>query len=193
MEDADLRVVISNSNVKHSLVAGGYAVRRKECEAAVAKMRERFPAIMSLRDVAISDLESAKIEWDPVLFQRARHVISENQRTKELADALVKRDYFHCGNLMYDSHASLRDDYAVSCRELDTLVKIAREVRGVYGARMTGGGFGGCIVALTTVKAANQLIGRITDEYPKIGKRNATSFATVASAGAHIVAPVDVG
>src|SRR6185369_11303508 len=85
---------------------------------------------------------------DPTVFRRAKHVITEIKRTTDFAATLEKRDYKTCGELMVGSHASLRDDYAVSCAELDALVEIARTVPGVYGARMTGGGFGGCIVAL---------------------------------------------
>ena len=148
LDDPDLRVVISNSNVKHELVAGEYTARRHQCETAVAYISRRTPGIKSLRDASINLLEDSRMGMDPTVHRRARHVITEIARTVDFAAALEKRDYAACGKLMYASHASLRDDYAVSCAELDALVEIARGVKGVIGARMTGGGFGGCIVAL---------------------------------------------
>jgi galactokinase len=189
LDDPNLRIVISNSNVKHSLVAGEYAKRRQQCEVAVKEFRKKNPAIKSLRDASPSILNDSCGTMDAVAFRRARHIITEIQRTTDFATALACRNYALCGQLMFASHASLRDDYEVSCRELDSLVEIARTVPGVYGARMTGGGFGGCIVALTTADAVSRLIARIDTEYPKFSGHPATSFATVASAGAHLVTP----
>jgi galactokinase len=185
LEDPDLRVVVSNSNVKHALVGGEYAARRRQCEAAVAVVRKEHPAVNALRDVSMNMLEDSRQGMDAVTFRRGRHVITEIQRTVDFAGLLEKRDYRQCGELMYASHASLRDDYEVSCVELDTLVDIARHVPGVYGARMTGGGFGGCIVALCRAAAVEPLTAAIAQEYPaKTGGRQATTFSTVASAGA---------
>ena len=184
LDDPNLRVVISNSNVKHELVAGEYTGRRHQCEAAVAFVQKRQPKIKSLRDVSMDMLEDSRLGMDPTVFRRARHVITEIKRTVDFAAALEKRDYARCGDLMYSSHASLRDDYAVSCPELDALVEIARGVPGVFGARMTGGGFGGCIVALTTAAAVDPLTHAIAAQYPaKAGGRQATTFATVPSQG----------
>jgi galactokinase len=187
LDDPNLRIVISNSNVKHSLVTGEYANRRQQCEAAVAALHGKFPAMTSLRDASLNNLSDTQSNMDPVTFRRARHVITEIQRTTDFASAVRCRDYPLCGQLMFASHTSLRDDYQVSCPELDALVDIARTVPGVYGARMTGGGFGGCIVALTTADAVTPLIACIDAEYPKFSTRAATSFATVASAGVHVV------
>jgi len=164
LNDPNLRVVISNSNVKHQLVAGEYTARRHQCEAAVAHVKKKYPAIIALRDVSMNMLEDARLGMDPVTYRRAHHVITEIQRTLDFAASLEKRDYRNCGQLMYASHASLRDDYAVSCTELDILVEIARNVPGVYGARMTGGGFGGCIVALCTAPAVDPLTAAIAKE-----------------------------
>jgi len=186
LDDSNLRVVISNSNVKHELVAGEYTARRHQCEAALAYIQRRNPTIKSLRDVSMDLLEDSRLGMDPTCFRRARHVITEITRTAHFADALAGRNYRACGEYMYDSHASLRDDYAVSCPELDALVDIARNVPGVFGARMTGGGFGGCIVALSTADAVQPLTLAIDAEYPKRANgKKATTFATVASEGAH--------
>jgi galactokinase len=187
LDDPDLRVVISNSNVKHELVAGEYASRRNQCAAAVAFLRRKLPALTALRDVTLDALEDSRLGMDPVVFRRARHVISENQRTTDFAAALQARDYRRCGELMVASHASLRDDYAVSCPELDALVAIARSVPGVFGARMTGGGFGGCIVALCPAAVVEPLTAAIARDYPAQCKgRQATTFSTVASPGASV-------
>jgi galactokinase len=187
LDDPDLRVVISNTNVKHELVAGEYTARRHQCEAAVAYIKKKSPHINSLRDVKMSLLEDSRMGMDATVIRRAKHVISEIQRTQDFAAALEKRDYALCGKLMYASHASLRDDYAVSCMELDALVEIARPISGVYGARMTGGGFGGCIVALCTAAAVEPLTSAIDTQYPKKAKgKQATTFSTVPSSGATV-------
>lgn len=189
LDDPGLRIVISNTNVKHELVAGEYTGRRHQCEAAVAFVKKKAPGITALRDVSMDMLEDSRLGMDPTVFRRARHVITEIKRTTDFAAALEKRDYKTCGELMYGSHASLRDDYAVSCAELDGLVEIARGVPGVYGARMTGGGFGGCIVALCRADAVAPLTQAIDAQYPqKFKGKQATTFATVASAGATVEA-----
>jgi galactokinase len=122
---------------------------------------------------------------DPVVYRRAWHVVSEMARTVDFARALEQRDYPACGRLMDASHVSLRDDYEVSCAELDALVDIARAVPGVLGARMTGGGFGGCIVALCQASAVEPLAAAIAAQYPaRAGGKQAATFSTVASAGA---------
>jgi galactokinase len=187
LDDPDLRVVIANSNVKHELVQGEYSARRHQCESAVAHMHKRFGQVQSLRDATLDMLEDSRLGMDPTAYKRGKHVITEIQRTLDFAAAMGKRDYQKAGALMYGSHASLRDDYAVSCAELDTLVEIARRVPGVFGARMTGGGFGGCIVALAPAAAVGPLTKAIEKEYPKRAGRQATVFATVASQGAHVV------
>jgi galactokinase len=188
LDDPHLRVVISNSNVKHALVGGEYAARRKQCEAAVAFLKPLHPQITSLRDVTPDMLAAAKATMDPLTYRRAHHVVTEIARTTAFAGALTARDYATCGKLMLASHASLRDDYEVSCPELDALVEIASNVPGggVFGARMTGGGFGGCIVALTTAEAVEPLTRAIDQHYPaKSHGQKATTFATVPSEGAH--------
>jgi galactokinase len=187
LDDPKVRVVIANSNVRHELASGEYGKRRKQCEEAVAAIRKKHATVEVLRDVTEKMLEGLRGEMDGVVYRRARHVITEISRTTEFAAGLEKRDYRRCGELMYGSHASLRDDYEVSCAELDALVDIARGVEGVYGARMTGGGFGGCIVALCDAAAVEGLTAAIEAEYPKrAGGKEATTFATVASAGASV-------
>jgi galactokinase len=187
LNDPGVRVVISNSNVKHELVGGEYRARRSQCEEAVAKLQSKFPEIRALRDATLAQLHAMRQEMSVLVLQRARHVITEIARTQAFADALERRTYEQCGELMYASHASLRDDYEVSCEELDALVEIARGVPGVYGARMTGGGFGGCIVALCQTGSVDLLTREIASRYPPMaGGRQATTFSTTASQGATV-------
>ena len=159
LDPNDLRVVIANSMVKHELNAGEYAKRRKQCEEGVAFFRKLNPDVKALRDVTQALLQSAVPDRNAkpagsarpteVVFRRCRHVVTENARAVEAAGELAKEKYERFGELMVQSHNSLRDDYEVSCPELDFLVEESLKVKGVYGARMTGGGFGGCIVALS--------------------------------------------
>jgi galactokinase len=149
-----VRVVICNTMVRHALASGEYNARRADCEAGVAVFARDAPSIRALRDVAIARLEAARADLPPRIYRRCRHVVTENARVEEAAGALASGDLRRFGALMDASHASLRDDYEVSCPELDCMVEIVRGLDGVYGARMTGGGFGGCAVALVDAAAA---------------------------------------
>lgn len=159
------RVIICNTMVKHALAAGEYNKRRSECEAAVLSLQQWYPDLKSLRHITLAELRRHEGRIDPLLFRRARHVVSEDERVLEAADALDRRDLERFGTLMNASHDSLRDDYEVSAAELDTMVEIARACPGVYGARMTGGGFGGCTVNLVSAESATAFRERITHEY----------------------------
>ena len=148
LDTSDVAVVICDTNVKHDLATSEYNTRRRECEQAVEVLRKSIPKIESLRDVSRDDFERyGNTLPDPVRC-RARHVVTENQRTLGAVEALKRNDLIEFGRLMWRSHRSLRDDYEVSCRELDSLVEIAAATRGVIGGRMTGGGFGGSTVNL---------------------------------------------
>jgi galactokinase len=144
----DHAIVVCNTNVEHELANSAYNERRLECERAVALLRERIPKIRALRDVTPSDLEQYEDLLPETIFRRCRHVVSENERTLRAAEALSEGNTQQFGSLMLRSHRSLRDDYQVSCGELDVMVEIAMTHDGVAGARMTGGGFGGCTVNL---------------------------------------------
>jgi galactokinase len=144
----DVRLVICNTMVRHSLAAGEYNRRRAECEAAAKFFAERDPAVKALRDVSLDNLEKNGMTLPETIGRRARHVITENLRVSEAAEALSTGNIERFGQLMRESHASLRDNFEVSCCELDILVELAGKFDGVYGARMTGGGFGGCTINL---------------------------------------------
>ncbi len=146
MVDPSVSVLVIDSAVKHSLADGGYAARRKNCEDAC-----RILGVPSLREATLEMLEAKKEELGSLCYRRARHVIGENLRVSAFAEAVEKGDWDAAGVAMRGSHASLKDDFEVSCAEVDTLVRLADTIpsaASVYGARMTGGGFGGCIVAL---------------------------------------------
>jgi galactokinase len=145
------------------------------------------PSVKALRDVSTSEVDAAQGKLPDVIFRRCRHVVSENARTTTAATQLGHHNYEDVGELMLQSHASLRDDYQVSVPELDFLVEQAMTVKGVYGARMTGGGFGGCIVALAQPRAVDALAEHLKRTYPKKFRKEPAVFATTATAGASII------
>lgn len=184
-----LVVLIVNSNVKHELTGSEYPERRASCEKAAEIL-----GVPKLRDATESMLlENRKaLEKDgcDLLFRRARHVVSENERTRAMADALTARDWREAGRLMYSSHESMRTDFEISCPEIDTLVSIAREIGvdgGLFGSRMTGGGFGGCTVSLVRPEELDHVVATLTGEYKSRTGIDATAFATRAAAGAEIL------
>jgi len=164
---SEAAIVICDSKVKHELAASEYNTRRAECETAVEMLREFIAAATQLRDVSIADFERYAEHLPEIIKKRCRHVVTENERVLNAAEALEKNDYAEFGRLMFLSHASLRDDYEVSCRELDLLVKIAGNCAGVLGARMTGGGFGGSTVNLVRRENLDQVIEKISFEYER--------------------------
>ncbi|HKV78243.1 MAG TPA: galactokinase [Candidatus Sulfotelmatobacter sp.] len=163
----DARLVICNSMVKHELASGEYNRRRAECEAGVKVFRMSSPDVHALRDVTMVDLSNHKTKLAEVVYRRCRHVISENQRVLNAAKALDAADLELFGRLMYESHRSLQQDYEVSCKELDLLVEIASSCEGVYGSRMTGGGFGGCTITLVRAHSVEAFQERVTRAYIK--------------------------
>ncbi len=162
-----LRLVVCNSMVRHELASGEYNLRRADCESGVKLLRAHLPAATALRDVEPADLVRYRQELPEQIYRRCRHVVTENQRVFKAVAALEAADPEQFGRLMYESHASLRDDYGVSCKELDLLVAIASAVPGVFGARMTGGGFGGCTVNLVRADSVDGFQSRIANAYLK--------------------------
>ena len=146
--DEGATIAVIDTKVKHNLASSEYNTRRAECEAAVNILSKRFPEVRSLRDVTTQQLDENARSLSENLLKRSRHIVSENRRTLDAAEAFRERDFDSAGKLMFASHESLRDDYEVSCDELDFLVDVALGIDGVFGSRMTGGGFGGCTVSL---------------------------------------------
>ena len=185
MTDASVAVLIINTNVKHELTGSEYPARRKQCETAA-----KILGVLSLRDATPEALELAKGRMDEVVFRRARHVIGEIERTVHAAEGVRASNWPAVGQLMYASHASLRDDYEVSCHELDAVVEIAEAIGikgGVYGCRMTGGGFGGCAVALVKSDAVVAISKKIAAAYKKKTGIEATIFVSRPAAGATVI------
>jgi galactokinase len=185
----ELRIVIVNSMVKHELSGGEYAQRRKQCEAGVAFFQNHNPgtSIKALRDVTVRQIEAAQGKLDPLILRRCRHVVTENARTTRAAELLASKQYEAAGELLVQSHSSLRDDYEVSVSELDFLAEQSMKVKGVYGARMTGGGFGGCIVALVQPRAADPLMQHLDKTYHEQFGKRPMSFVTTATEGASLL------
>ncbi len=182
-----VRLVICNSMVKHDLAAGEYNVRRAECAEAVKIIRQQYSAVHALRDVTPEMLEASKKSLPEIIYRRAKHVVTENQRVLAAAEALREHRLPAFGELMYASHESLRDDYEVSCRELDSLVSVAAEADGVIGARMTGGGFGGCTVNLVEAEAVEQFQAHVADRYARENGRRPDVFVCSPAEGAEQV------
>ena len=164
---ADARVLVVNTNKHRGLVDSEYNARRKECEEGAAFFAERIPGVKALRDVTPEQFEVYQEELPEPVRSRCRHVIGECQRVLESVNALKAGDLALFGKLMNESHVSLRDDYQVSCRELDLITEIAWNSEGVYGARMTGGGFGGCAVVLVHKDQVEAVSEAIRDRYPR--------------------------
>jgi len=162
-----VKLVVCNTMVKHELAASEYNARRAECEEAVRLLARDLPGIQSLRDVAIADLEQLAGGLPEVISKRARHITSENARVAAAAAALQRADLRTFGRLMRESHCSLRDDYEVSCKELELMVAIAGEAAGVFGARMTGGGFGGCTINLVASESVESFTEVVAARYMK--------------------------
>jgi galactokinase len=185
MTDPSVALLITNTNVKHELTGGGYAKRRAQCEEAA-----RVLGVASLRDATADMLEHARGKLDPVVWRRACHVISEIQRTLEAAQAVRASNWPTLGQLMYASHFSLRDNYEVSCPELDAVVEIAQAIGstgGLIGCRMTGGGFGGCTVALVRAQALPAISAAISAEYEKRTGIKPPLFVSRPAAGATVI------
>jgi galactokinase len=185
MSDPSVELLIVNTNVKHELGNGEYARRRAECEQAA-----KILGVASLRDATVVMLEHAKGRMSEVVYRRTRHVIGEIERTVHAAEGIRASNWLSVGNLMYASHASLRDDYEVSCKELDAVVEIAGDIGykgGVYGCRMTGGGFAGCAVALVRTESVEAISQKVAADYKMKTGIEATIFVSRPAAGATVI------
>jgi galactokinase len=184
---SECEVVICNTMVKHELAASAYNERRSECEASVEILRALVPEIRALRDVSVDDLARARDVLPPVLQARTRHVVTENERVREAAQALRENDLTRLGALLYASHESLQVDYEVSCEELDVMVRLARAFDGTIGARMTGGGFGGCTVNLIHAGRTPEFRAYIAQAYRRETGISPEIYDGTPSAGASIL------
>jgi len=163
----DFSLVLCDTNVKHILASSEYNTRREQCEEGVHVIQKKFPKVINLRDVTSEMIKSMKNEIDPVIFKRCLYVIEENNRVENACIALLNNDFQTFGKLMYQSHEGLKNMYEVSCNELDFLVDYSKGNKAVLGARMMGGGFGGCTINLIKSEAVNDFIKNIAPVYQK--------------------------
>lgn len=183
--DPAVAILIINSQVKHELAGSEYALRRADCEQAA-----RLLDVRSLREVSLRELSVREARLSPQIYRRAHHVVSEIERTVQAAKHIQASEWCAAGELMYASHASLRDDFAVSCRELDLLVELAQgigERGGVYGSRMTGGGFGGCTVSLVDAQRADAISHVLCTAYEAATGIKPAAFVTRPAGGAKVL------
>ncbi len=182
-----VRVVIGDTMIHHQLGSTEYSKRRAECEEGVRLLAEVYPGIRALRDISLEQLNQVEDRLPEIIRHRCRHVITENDRVQAAVEALRREDLSRFGSLMNASHDSLRDDYAVSCTELDTMVAIARGLPGVLGARLTGGGFGGCTVNLVQVDQVDDFCTALARQYEETTGRAPTIYVSRPAPGVHEV------
>ncbi len=187
LEVGDYRILICHSGVKHELVASEYNLRRASCNAGVAVLQRYFPEVKALRDVTLEMLETYHLELDPTVFRRCFHIVTENRRVLEGIQTLRRGDLDRFGQLMNQSHDSQRDYYEVSCAEVDLLVDLARQVPGVLGARITGGGFGGCTVNLIHQDAIERFRQTVVNGYHQKTGIEPRLFVCAPGPGARII------
>ena len=188
----NLQLIICNTMVKHELGTSEYNARRAECEEAVRRLTGVLPGIRALRDVTLEQLEEHRHRLTDILYKRCRHVLTENLRVRNAVQAFETGEIGKIGKLMVESHSSLQNDYEVSCRELDIMVEISSRQRGVYGARMTGGGFGGCTINLVDAADAMEFQRRVAAEYESETNRRPDIYICAASQGVEAISTADL-
>ena len=187
LSDPSVSIVVCNSNKKHQLSGSEYPDRVRQCKEALSILQQKFAEVKALRDATVEQVEAVRDAMDDTTYRRAIHVVSECQRCLDCKKALEKRDYNAVGGLLLQSHASLRDNFEVSTPELDLLVEIAMCQEGVYGARMTGGGFGGCIVCFVQSDKAKHVMETLEKEYKERTGIECSAFVTSPSQGARVM------
>jgi galactokinase len=183
----NLRLLIANSRVRHQHAGGEYNLRREACEEGVRLLSRYLGPIQALRDVTPKQLESKRRKLPELIYRRCRHIVTENARVLEAERALGSGDLVACGRAMNASHDSMRDDFEITCPEVDMLAGLAQTVKGVYGSRMTGGGFGGCTISLIEASAVDKASQMLTDGY-RIGMgRDVDIYVCAPSDGARLI------
>lgn len=188
LELGQYKIVLFDTGVKHSLASSEYNIRRQQCEAGVKVMQQHYPEVRSLRDVTTKMLEEHKPDIDDVVYKRCYFVIEENKRVHKACEALKMGSLDTAGQLMYASHLGLQNDYEVSCRELDLLVKLVQDETFVLGARMMGGGFGGCTINIIHQDAVQTLVEKIAPIYKENTDIQLQAYEVVTGDGAREVA-----
>ena len=183
----NISVVLFNTNVSHSLASSEYNKRRKECNTGVEIIQKGYPDVHSLRDVSTGMLDEFKLKLDPVIFKRCKYIVGENERLLKACEALKMHDLETFGKYLYKTHEGLSYDYEVSCKELDYLVELTKDQPAVYGARMMGGGFGGCTLNLIETEEVRNISKIITQKYNQKFNLSATTIVTKIGGGTRII------
>ncbi|MBS3945616.1 MAG: galactokinase [Melioribacter sp.] len=179
-EREDLRIVLCNTMVSHSLASSEYNARRAQCEEGVKILQQYYPHVNSLRDVEWDIIKLHELEFPPKVWNRCKYVIEENERLLKACEDLDRNDFVSFGYRMYQSHEGLRDLYEVSCKELDFLVDLASKQKGVLGSRMMGGGFGGCTINIIEHNKVNEFISEVSGKYQmEFDKKPDTYICTI--------------
>ncbi|AMM51200.1 galactokinase [Rufibacter sp. DG15C] len=187
----DYRIVLLDTQVKHSLASSEYNTRRQECETGVAILHQHYPEVHSLRDATLKMLAQHQAEFDPVVYKRCKYVVEENLRVEAACQDLERKDMAAFGQKMFASHQGLQHDYEVSCPELDFLANLAKKNEAVLGARMMGGGFGGCTINLVKLDQVGPFIQQMEDAYEqKFGIKMKAYIAEIVNGSSLVSSPV---
>ena len=185
---ANVALIICNTMVRHEHAGGEYNRRRAQCEEGVRTLQHYFPSAKALRDVTLENLQAHRGDVPEIIYERCHHVISENDRVLRFADALAAGDLAMIGCCMAESHLSMKNDFQITCEEVDEMVDIARRQNGAIGSRMTGGGFGGCTVNLVNTEAAKDFKRTVSEEYRRFTQIDVEIYEVKAGAGVTEVA-----
>ncbi len=185
--DHTLSIVLLDTRVSHSLASSEYNKRRAECTEGVRLLQKKYPLVHSLRDATLGMFNELQAEIPSVVYKRCSYVVEENERVEEACRMLERSDYTKLGELLYSSHEGLSKKYEVSCPELDYLVSTARKLPEIYGARMMGGGFGGCTINLVKPEYVDTVTSVLKEEYYKKFDRNPFAYVTSTGSGTHII------
>lgn len=188
----DIQIVLCDTQIRRELASSEYNVRRQQCEQGVDTLQQWDPNIESLRDVELRFLLRHEQDMDPIIFNRCKYVVEENKRVIQACEDLHKGDLKSFGQRMYQSHSGLRLEYEVSCEELDVLVDLARNLEGVFGARMMGGGFGGCTINLVKEKSVEAFTDQIKEQYCEQTGKQIKVYKTKVSSGTHLMNQTEV-
>ncbi|MFN8576079.1 MAG: galactokinase [Candidatus Sericytochromatia bacterium] len=183
----NIEIVLFDTQVKHSLASSEYNTRRMECEKGVEVIKKYYPNTNSLRDVSLDTLNKYKDEMQEIIYKRCKYVISENLRLNYACNALENNDLETFGNLMYQTHEGLKNDYNVSCKELDILVDLVKNESDVLGARMMGGGFGGCTINLVKKESVRDISRQVSEQYNKLTGKNLEIYTGIIENGTSII------
>ena len=187
IELRDYSLLLCNSNVSHNLATSEYNIRRQQCEEGVRVLNTKFDEIESLRDVSMEQLEDVKSQLDPIGFLRCKYVIEENIRVHRFSNALVQKVLVNAGNILQEAHRAMRHEYEITCPEIDLMADYANNHPDVLGARMMGGGFGGCTINLIRKGKEDKFVSGLQKIYQKNYSKEITPIKVVISDGVSII------